>query len=75
MVLYEHWKYNLEHIGHLTGDGDSRHIGYKVEMPGAYEIASSDVTVERVPEKADLVIPVATGQEVVVIKKAKIQGD
>ncbi|XP_054790930.1 uncharacterized protein LOC129296356 isoform X1 [Prosopis cineraria] len=43
-----------------VGDGDSRHIGFKVEMPGAYEIASSDVTVGRVPEKADLVIPVAT---------------
>ncbi|KAI9082270.1 hypothetical protein K1719_035814 [Acacia pycnantha] len=42
------------------GDGDSRHIGYKVEMPGAYEIASSDVTIGRVAEKADLVIPVAT---------------
>ncbi|KAK7306713.1 hypothetical protein VNO77_44668 [Canavalia gladiata] len=42
------------------GDGDSRHIGFKVEMPGAYEIASSEVTVGRVPEKADLVIPVAT---------------
>ncbi|XP_004502003.1 zeaxanthin epoxidase, chloroplastic isoform X1 [Cicer arietinum] len=42
------------------GDGDTRHIGFKVEMPGAYEIASSEVTVGRVPEKADLVIPVAT---------------
>ncbi|TKY50017.1 Zeaxanthin epoxidase [Spatholobus suberectus] len=43
-----------------VGDGDTRHIGFKVEMPGAYEIASSEVTVGRVPEKADLVIPVAT---------------
>ncbi|KAK7376572.1 hypothetical protein VNO78_34515 [Psophocarpus tetragonolobus] len=43
-----------------VGDGDSRHIGFKVEMPGAYEIASSVVTVGRVPDKADLVIPVAT---------------
>ncbi|PNX98442.1 zeaxanthin epoxidase chloroplastic-like [Trifolium pratense] len=42
------------------GDGDSRHIGFKVERPGAYEIASSEVTVGRVPDKADLVIPVAT---------------
>lgn len=24
----------------LIGDGDTRHIGFKVEMPGAYEIAS-----------------------------------
>jgi hypothetical protein len=24
----------------LIGDGDSRHIGFKVERPGAYEIAS-----------------------------------
>nr|KYP44326.1 FHA domain-containing protein At4g14490 family [Cajanus cajan] len=29
-------------------------------MPGAYVIASSEVTVGRVPDKADLVIPVAT---------------
>ncbi|XP_061342290.1 uncharacterized protein LOC133288527 [Gastrolobium bilobum] len=43
-----------------VGDGDTRHIGFKVEMPGSYEIASSEVTVGRVPEKADLVIPVAT---------------
>ncbi|XP_057753809.1 uncharacterized protein LOC130973342 isoform X2 [Arachis stenosperma] len=43
-----------------VGDGDTRHIGFKVEMPGAYEIASREVTVGRVPEKADLVIPVAT---------------
>ncbi|GAU42272.1 hypothetical protein TSUD_81810 [Trifolium subterraneum] len=41
-------------------DGDSRHIGFKVERPGAYEIASNEVTVGRVPDKADLVIPVAT---------------
>ncbi|CAI8597751.1 unnamed protein product [Vicia faba] len=42
------------------GDGDTRHIGYKVAMPGAYEITSNEVTVGRVPEKADLVIQVAT---------------
>ncbi|RZC79105.1 hypothetical protein C5167_003310 [Papaver somniferum] len=29
-------------------------------MPGAFEIASSVVTVGRLPEKADMVIPVAT---------------
>ncbi|CAJ1965164.1 unnamed protein product [Sphenostylis stenocarpa] len=44
-----------------VGDGDTRHIGFKVEMPGAYEIVSNEVTVGRVPDKADLVIPVATG--------------
>ncbi|CAL0323009.1 unnamed protein product [Lupinus luteus] len=43
-----------------VGDGDTKHIGFKVDLPGVYEIASSDVTVGRVPEKADLVIPVAT---------------
>ncbi|KAM7528331.1 hypothetical protein LguiB_031741 [Lonicera macranthoides] len=43
-----------------VGDGDSRHIGFKVAMPGALEIASSVVTVGRVAEKADIVIPVAT---------------
>ncbi|XP_021910683.1 uncharacterized protein LOC110824403 [Carica papaya] len=29
-------------------------------MPGAFEIASNDVTVGRLPQKADMVIPVAT---------------
>ncbi|XP_050369709.1 uncharacterized protein LOC126787838 [Argentina anserina] len=43
-----------------VGDGDTRHIGFKVQMPGAFEIASNVVTVGRLPEKADLVIPVAT---------------
>ena len=43
-----------------VGDGDSRHIGFKVALPTAFEIASSEVTVGRVPEKADIVIPVAT---------------
>ncbi|XP_010243733.1 PREDICTED: uncharacterized protein LOC104587718 isoform X2 [Nelumbo nucifera] len=43
-----------------VGDGDSRHIGFKVPMPDAFEIASSVVTVGRLPEKADMVIPVAT---------------
>ncbi|KAJ7964841.1 Zeaxanthin epoxidase, chloroplastic [Quillaja saponaria] len=43
-----------------VGDGDTRHIGFKVEMPGAFEIASREVTVGRLPGKADLVIPVAT---------------
>ncbi|XP_071685852.1 uncharacterized protein [Rutidosis leptorrhynchoides] len=43
-----------------VGDGDSSHIGFKVTMPSAFEIVSSEVTVGRVPEKADIVIPVAT---------------
>ncbi|XP_004295125.1 PREDICTED: uncharacterized protein LOC101297045 isoform X1 [Fragaria vesca subsp. vesca] len=43
-----------------VGDGDTRHIGFKVQMPSAFEIASNVVTVGRLPEKADLVIPVAT---------------
>ncbi|KAL3850218.1 hypothetical protein ACJIZ3_012100 [Penstemon smallii] len=42
------------------GDGDTRHIGYKIAMPGSYEIASDVVTVGRVREKADIVIPVPT---------------
>ncbi|KAK8513373.1 hypothetical protein V6N13_002118 [Hibiscus sabdariffa] len=41
-----------------AGDGDSRHIGYKVQMPDAFEIASS--LLARLPEKADVAIPVAT---------------
>ncbi|XP_076946344.1 zeaxanthin epoxidase, chloroplastic-like [Bidens hawaiensis] len=43
-----------------VGDGDSRHIGFKVALPTAFEIASDEVTVGRVPDKADIVIPVAT---------------
>lgn len=43
-----------------VGDGDSRHIGFKVAMPSAFEITSNEVTVGRVPDKADIVIPVAT---------------
>lgn len=42
------------------GDGDSRHIGYKIARPGAFEIASDVVTVGRVREKADIVLPVPT---------------
>ncbi|KAJ0985338.1 hypothetical protein J5N97_003694 [Dioscorea zingiberensis] len=42
------------------GNGDSRHIGYRVPLPCAFEIVSNSVTVGRLPEKADLVIPVAT---------------
>ncbi|GAB2274489.1 hypothetical protein Dimus_009259 [Dionaea muscipula] len=42
------------------GDGDWRHIGFEVQMPGPYEIVSNVVTVGRLPDKADLVISVAT---------------
>ncbi|OEL16637.1 hypothetical protein BAE44_0022345 [Dichanthelium oligosanthes] len=44
----------------ISGDGDWRHIGYKVARPGAFEIDSDAVTVGRVPDKADIVLPVAT---------------
>jgi pSer/pThr/pTyr-binding forkhead associated (FHA) protein len=46
----------------FSGDGDWRHIGYKVARPGAIEIAAEDapVTVGRVAGRADIVIPVAT---------------
>uniref|UniRef100_A0A5B7BP84 FHA domain-containing protein n=1 Tax=Davidia involucrata TaxID=16924 RepID=A0A5B7BP84_DAVIN len=43
-----------------VGDGDTRHIGFKVQMPDAFEITSSVVTVGRLPDKADMVIPIAT---------------
>ncbi|THU43929.1 hypothetical protein C4D60_Mb02t02030 [Musa balbisiana] len=43
-----------------VGDGDSRHIGFKVPLPDAFVIASDAVTVGRLPGKADMVIPVAT---------------
>ncbi|XP_044980807.1 uncharacterized protein LOC123448102 isoform X2 [Hordeum vulgare subsp. vulgare] len=43
-----------------AGDGDWKHIGYRVARPGAIEIASGAMTVGRVPENADVVIPVAT---------------
>ncbi|XP_051120272.1 zeaxanthin epoxidase, chloroplastic [Andrographis paniculata] len=42
------------------GDGDSRHIGYKITLPGAFEVASNVVTVGRALEKADVVLPVPT---------------
>ncbi|XP_008792515.2 zeaxanthin epoxidase, chloroplastic [Phoenix dactylifera] len=42
------------------GDGDTRHIGFRVPLPDAFEITSDAVTVGRTPEKADIVIPVAT---------------
>ncbi|CAK9314084.1 unnamed protein product [Citrullus colocynthis] len=43
-----------------VGDGEWKHIGSKVEMPDAFEIVSNEVTVGRIPDKADIVIPVAT---------------
>ncbi|CAN8283807.1 unnamed protein product [Cochlearia groenlandica] len=43
-----------------VGDGDTRHIGYKVDMPPPFEITCGQVIIGRLPEKADVVIPVAT---------------
>nr|GMD26001.1 Zeaxanthin epoxidase [Ipomoea batatas] len=43
-----------------VGDGDTKHIGYPTAMPGAFEISSGAVTVGRVSDKADMVIPVPT---------------
>ncbi|KAK4585836.1 hypothetical protein RGQ29_023162, partial [Quercus rubra] len=43
-----------------VGDGDSRHLGSKVQMPDAFEIVSNEVTVGQVPEKVNIVIPIAT---------------
>ncbi|KAA8544417.1 hypothetical protein F0562_022429 [Nyssa sinensis] len=56
-----------------VGDGDTKHIGFKVTMPDAFEVASSVVTVGRLPEKADMVIPVATvsGVHARIQKKAR----
>ncbi|GER31714.1 SMAD/FHA domain-containing protein [Striga asiatica] len=42
------------------GNGDTRHIGYKIPMPGTFEIDSNVVTVGRVGDKADIVISVPT---------------
>ncbi|XP_010544317.1 PREDICTED: uncharacterized protein LOC104816966 [Tarenaya hassleriana] len=43
-----------------VGDGDWKHIGYRVQLPGPFEISSNEVTVGRLPDKANMVIPVAT---------------
>ncbi|CAN6482909.1 unnamed protein product [Victoria cruziana] len=43
-----------------VGDGDTRHLGFQVPLPSAFELASSVVTVGRLPDKAEMVIPVAT---------------
>uniref|UniRef100_J3NAZ5 FHA domain-containing protein n=1 Tax=Oryza brachyantha TaxID=4533 RepID=J3NAZ5_ORYBR len=44
-----------------AGDGEWRHIGYRVARPGGFQIASeAAVTVGRVPEQADIVLSVAT---------------
>uniref|UniRef100_A0A0E0MJ33 Uncharacterized protein n=1 Tax=Oryza punctata TaxID=4537 RepID=A0A0E0MJ33_ORYPU len=45
-----------------AGDGDWRHIGYRVARPGGFQIATdAAVTVGRVPEQADIVLSVTTG--------------
>ncbi|XP_057474332.1 uncharacterized protein LOC130762614 isoform X2 [Actinidia eriantha] len=40
-----------------VGDGDSRHIGFKVSMPGTFFLNRRVVTVGCLPEKANMVIP------------------
>nr|ABK23669.1 unknown [Picea sitchensis] len=45
----------------FVGDGDSSHIGQAVSPPKAFELTLDVATVGRLPEKADIVIPVATG--------------
>lgn len=44
----------------FIGDGDSRHIGSPTAKPRSLEIPSGAVTVGRVADKADVVIPVPT---------------
>nr|ABK22834.1 unknown [Picea sitchensis] len=44
----------------FVGDGDSSHIGQAVSPPKAFELTLDVATVGRLPEKADIVIPVAT---------------
>ncbi|KAK4339166.1 hypothetical protein RND71_040628 [Anisodus tanguticus] len=44
----------------FIGDGDSRHIGSPTAKPRSLEIPSGAVTVGRIPDKADVVIPVPT---------------
>ncbi|EPS57360.1 hypothetical protein M569_17458 [Genlisea aurea] len=45
-----------------VGNGDFRHIGYRIPRPGAIELASDVVvTIGRTPEKADAVVAVPTG--------------
>ncbi|XP_009606603.1 uncharacterized protein [Nicotiana tomentosiformis] len=44
----------------FIGDGDARHIGSPTAKPGSLEIPSGAVTVGRLAEKADMVIPVPT---------------
>lgn len=42
------------------GDGDCSHLDEAVPLPGAFEVAAEAATVGRVPERADIVIPIAT---------------
>ncbi|MCD7472869.1 hypothetical protein HAX54_014275 [Datura stramonium] len=44
----------------FIGDGDTRHIGSPTAKPRSLEIPSGAVTVGRVADKADVVIPVPT---------------
>ncbi|XP_027081279.1 zeaxanthin epoxidase, chloroplastic-like [Coffea arabica] len=49
-------KWILEPIG----DGDTKHLGVKIAMPNAFEIASSVITIGRTADKVDVAIPVPT---------------
>lgn len=44
----------------FIGDGDSRHIGTPTAKPRSLEVPSGAVTVGRIADKADVVIPVPT---------------
>lgn len=44
----------------FVGDGNSSHIGQPVSPPEAFELTSDVATVGRLPEKADIVMPIAT---------------
>lgn len=43
-----------------VGDGNTSHLDSPVPLPSGFELASDSVTVGRVQEKVDVVIPVAT---------------
>ncbi|XP_059069079.1 uncharacterized protein LOC131077114 isoform X2 [Cryptomeria japonica] len=50
----EKWEFQF------VGDGNTSHIGQAASLPSTFELASDTATIGRLPEKADIVIPVAT---------------
>ncbi|KAH9295619.1 hypothetical protein KI387_039207, partial [Taxus chinensis] len=44
----------------FVGDGSTSHIGQAASIPSTFELASDTATVGRLPDKADIVIPIAT---------------